>query len=82
HKISRNIWVGESCVFISEIERFPGLQLEARIDDKTLQINAYLSNDNQEVNMLNALYLRTGQNPMCISALCCSPALSRWQISR
>ena len=46
-KISRSIWIGNSSVFISEIERFPGLKLEARTESNRLYINAFLSNKGQ-----------------------------------
>ena len=46
-QISRSIWLGDSSVFISEIERFPSLKLKARKDQNRLYIDAFLTNMNQ-----------------------------------
>lgn len=42
NKISRSIWLGDSSVFISEIERFPGLSLKVREKNNKLHIDAFL----------------------------------------
>ena len=47
HQISRSIWIGNSSVFISDIERFPGLRLKARTERNRLYIDAFLSNAGQ-----------------------------------
>jgi hypothetical protein len=46
-QISRSIWIENSSVFISEIERFPGLKLKARTEQNRLYIDAFLSNTSQ-----------------------------------
>lgn len=46
-QISRNMWLGNSSVFVSEIERFPGLKLEAKIEQNRLYIDAFLIHTNQ-----------------------------------
>ena len=43
-RVSRNIWIGESSVFISEIERFPGLKISARVENYALHIDAFFQN--------------------------------------
>ena len=48
-RISRNIWLSKSSVFISEIERFPGLKLEAKIEEGRFYVNAFLVDKNQSV---------------------------------
>jgi len=40
-RVSRNIWLGDSHVIISEIERFPGLAIEAHINENKLLIEGY-----------------------------------------
>jgi len=39
-KISRTIWLKDSCVYLSDIERFPGLRLKASLAGETLIIDA------------------------------------------
>jgi len=41
-KISRNIWLGTDTVFLSEIELFPGLCVNATIKNDTLFVDAFL----------------------------------------
>ncbi len=64
HKISRNIWLGDSAAFISEIERFPGLSLSVRVDKDILYVNAFLSEKNPDFlrKVLYSLGFFTPQN--------------------
>jgi len=43
NKISRNIWLHNSSVFVTEIPKFPTLGLEVNMKDSKLYINAFLS---------------------------------------
>ena len=61
-RISRSIWLDKSSVFISEIERFPGLKLEAKIEGNKFYINAYLVNKNQSVLKKMISYLISKEN--------------------
>jgi len=47
-RISRNIWLGESSLFISEIERLPGLKLGVKIENDRLYIDAFFKDKNQK----------------------------------
>ena len=40
NKISRNIWIGDYSIFISKIERLPGLSINAQLKNDKLYINA------------------------------------------
>jgi len=47
-RISRNIWLGESGLFISEIERLPGLKLGVKIENDRLYLDAFFKDKNQK----------------------------------
>jgi len=40
NRISRSIWLKDSCVYLSDIERFPGLRIKASLEGETLIIDA------------------------------------------
>ena len=46
NKISRNIWIGESQILITEIERFPGLKLRITLESHILMVDAFLEDTN------------------------------------
>jgi len=58
-QISRSVWVGNSSVFISEIERFPGLKLEARTEQNRLYVDAFLTTINQPLVERIISYVRS-----------------------
>jgi hypothetical protein len=43
-KISRNIWLKNSCIYLSDIERFPGLKIKASLKGDKLIIDANYRN--------------------------------------
>lgn len=58
-QISRNIKFGDSNVFISAIERFPGLKINVRMDKNRLYVDAFLQDKNQSFIKKLFLLLRS-----------------------
>ena len=63
--------MGNSSVFISEIERFPGLKLEARTEQNKLYIDAFLTNMNQPLakRILSHIKFKKGHEKLLLIGL-------------
>ena len=64
NKISRNLWIGDNEILITEIERFPGLKLRIALDSKILRVDAFLADNspNSIGNLLKSWLVKNKHN--------------------
>ena len=61
NRISRNIWLGDSCIYLSDIERFPGLRIKAALKGDKLIIDANYKKKSSAIKRIFSNYRKSQQ---------------------